>query len=80
MEPASTRELREEIEDIDAKIIDLNATRIRLITNNPTKRAGLLGHGIEIVETVPIIIQPNKTNFRYLKTKQDKMGHNLHLQ
>ncbi|MBR4218775.1 MAG: bifunctional 3,4-dihydroxy-2-butanone-4-phosphate synthase/GTP cyclohydrolase II [Bacteroidales bacterium] len=66
---------------IGAQILrDLNATRIRLITNNPTKRAGLLGHGIEIVETVPIIIQPNKTNFRYLKTKQDKMGHNLHLQ
>ena len=66
---------------IGAQILrDLDATRIRLITNNPTKRAGLLGHGIEIVETVPIIIQPNKTNFRYLKTKQDKMGHNLHLQ
>lgn len=65
---------------IGAQILrDLNATKIRLITNNPTKRAGLLGHGIEIVETVPMIIEPNETNRRYLKTKQDKMGHNLHL-
>lgn len=65
---------------IGAQILrDLNATKIKLITNNPTKRAGLLGHGIEIVETVPIIIEPNENNARYLKTKQDKMGHTLHL-
>jgi 3,4-dihydroxy 2-butanone 4-phosphate synthase/GTP cyclohydrolase II len=66
---------------IGAQILqDLNATRIRLITNNPTKRAGLLGHGIEIVETVPIIIEPNDKNLYYLKTKQSKMGHDLHLE
>ncbi len=65
---------------IGAQILcDLGATRIRLITNNPTKRAGLLGHGIEIVDTVPIIIEPNKDNLRYLKTKQCKMGHDLHI-
>ena len=65
---------------IGAQILhDLNATCIKLITNNPTKRAGLLGHGIEIVETVPIIIEPNNNNLRYLKTKQSKMGHDLHL-
>ncbi len=65
---------------IGAQILrDLNATKVRLITNNPTKRAGLLGHGIQIIETVPIIIQPNDNNRKYLKTKQDKMGHNLHL-
>ncbi|MDR1878372.1 MAG: bifunctional 3,4-dihydroxy-2-butanone-4-phosphate synthase/GTP cyclohydrolase II [Bacteroidales bacterium] len=65
---------------IGAQILcDLNATRVRLITNNPTKRAGLLGHGIEIVETVPLIIEPNKDNLRYLKTKQSKMGHDLHI-
>ena len=65
---------------IGAQILrDQHATRLRLITNNPAKRAGLLGHGIEIVETVPIIIEPNEINRFYLKTKQDKMGHNLHL-
>ena len=65
---------------IGAQILsDLDATRIHLITNNPTKRAGLLGHGIEIIDTVPIIIEPNEKNLRYLKTKQSKMGHDLHL-
>lgn len=58
----------------------LNACKIRLITNNPTKRVGLSGHGIEIVDTVSMIIKPNKYNKKYLKTKQDKMGHNLHIQ
>ena len=66
---------------IGAQILsDLDATRIHLITNNPTKRAGLLGHGIEIIDTVPIIIEPNEKNIRYLKTKQSKMGHNLHIE
>lgn len=65
---------------IGAQILrDQKATRLHLITNNPSKRAGLLGHGIEIVETVPIIIEPNDINRFYLKTKQEKMGHNLHL-
>ena len=65
---------------IGAQILrDQKATRLRLITNNPAKRAGLLGHGIEIIETVPIIIEPNDINRFYLKTKQEKMGHNLHL-
>lgn len=65
---------------IGAQILkDLHATKIQLITNNPTKRAGLLGHGIKIVDTIPIIIKPNNINLKYLKTKQTKMGHNLHL-
>lgn len=57
----------------------LGAARIRLISNNPTKKIGLEGYGINIVETIPLIIQPGKFNSRYLKTKQEKMGHLLHL-
>lgn len=57
----------------------LNANRIRLITNNPTKKAGLTGYGIQIIENIPLIIKPNKYNEFYLRTKQEKMGHELHL-
>ncbi len=65
---------------IGAQILrDLNANKIILLTNNPTKRVGLSSYGIEIVESRPIIIPPSKHNFRYLKTKQDRMGHDLHL-
>ena len=65
---------------IGAQILrDLNVKKMRLITNNPVKRAGLEGYGLEITETVPIVIPPNKYNERYLKTKQDRMGHDLHL-
>jgi 3,4-dihydroxy 2-butanone 4-phosphate synthase/GTP cyclohydrolase II len=65
---------------VGAQILrDLNATKIQLITNNPSKRVGLSGHGIEIVSTVPIIIEPKSDNYRYLKTKQEKMGHDLHI-
>lgn len=65
---------------IGAQIIrDLGAAKIRLITNNPGKRSGLTGYGIEIVENIPIIIKPNKYNKYYLKTKQDKMGHTLNI-
>ena len=65
---------------IGAQILrDLGVTKMRLITNNPVKRSGLEGYGLEIVETVPIVIEPNKFNERYLKTKQDRMGHDLHL-
>jgi len=65
---------------VGAQILrDLNATKIQLITNNPAKRVGLSGHGIEIVSTIPIIVDPKRENYKYLKTKQEKMGHHLHL-
>jgi 3,4-dihydroxy 2-butanone 4-phosphate synthase/GTP cyclohydrolase II len=55
----------------------LNVTKLKLISNNPKKRAGLEGYGIEIVDTVPIRIDPNPYNERYLKTKRDKLGHTI---
>ncbi len=65
---------------VGAQILrDLNATKIRLLTNNHTKKVGLSSYGIEIVEVIPIIIPPSPHNIRYLKTKQDRMGHDLHL-
>lgn len=55
----------------------LKADKIKLITNNPVKRIGLEGYGIEIVDSVPIVIEPNAHNQRYLQTKQNRMGHQL---
>lgn len=55
----------------------LNVCNIRLISNNPKKRAGLLGYGLQIVDTVPIQTTPNKYNQKYLETKRDKLGHEL---
>jgi 3,4-dihydroxy 2-butanone 4-phosphate synthase/GTP cyclohydrolase II len=55
----------------------LGITRILLLSNNPKKRAGLSGYGLEIVETVPIEIDPNPHNERYLQTKRDKLGHQI---
>lgn len=55
----------------------LNITKLRLMSNNPKKRAGLLGYGLEIVETVPIEILPNPHNEKYLFTKRDKLGHDI---
>ena len=57
----------------------LGVHKMRLLTNNPTKRVGLEAYGLEIVENVPIEITPNEYDYRYLKTKQDRMGHTLHL-
>lgn len=65
---------------VGAQILrELGVGKIRLITNNPVKRVGLEGYGLEIVENVPIEIQPNEYNERYLKTKKERMGHKLHL-
>lgn len=57
----------------------LGVHKMRLMTNNPVKRVGLEAYGLEIVENVPIEIAPNAYNLRYLKTKQERMGHTLHL-
>lgn len=57
----------------------LGVHKMRLITNNPTKRVGLEAYGLEIVENVPIEITPNEYDYKYLKTKKDRMGHTLHL-
>lgn len=52
-------------------------SKMRLMSNNPTKRAGLIGYGLEIVENIPIEIESNQHNESYLKTKRDKMGHQI---
>lgn len=57
----------------------LGVHKMRLMTNNPTKRVGLEAYGLEIVENVPIEITPNEYDYKYLKTKKERMGHNLHL-
>lgn len=58
-------------------LYDLGVRKMRLISNNPSKRAGLTGFGLEIVETVPIITEPTEYSRRYLQTKKEKMGHSL---
>ncbi|HEY8511640.1 MAG TPA: bifunctional 3,4-dihydroxy-2-butanone-4-phosphate synthase/GTP cyclohydrolase II [Cyclobacteriaceae bacterium] len=63
---------------VGAQILrDLGISKIRLITNNPKKRVGLMGYGLEIVENLPIEISPNVHNERYLLTKRDKLGHTI---
>jgi 3,4-dihydroxy 2-butanone 4-phosphate synthase/GTP cyclohydrolase II len=57
----------------------LGIHKMRLLTNNPVKRVGLEAYGLEIVENIPIEVTPNEYNLRYLQTKKERMGHNLHL-
>ena len=65
---------------VGAQILrEMGAKHLRLLTNNPVKRVGLESYGIEIVENIPIEIAPNKYNERYMRTKKEKMHHNLHL-
>src|SRR5690554_881046 len=65
---------------IGAQILrDLGVRKMKLMTNNPTKRTALLGYSLEIVENIPLEIESNIHNELYLKTKKDKMGHALHL-
>jgi 3,4-dihydroxy 2-butanone 4-phosphate synthase/GTP cyclohydrolase II len=63
---------------VGAQILrDLGVRRMKLLSNNPQKRAGLIGYGLTIEETIPIEISPNQHNENYLKTKRDKLGHTI---
>lgn len=63
---------------VGAQILrNLGITKMRLLTNNPVKRVGLEGFGLEVVDIIPIEIEPNEYNQKYLKTKRDRMGHHL---
>ncbi|MDE6769819.1 MAG: GTP cyclohydrolase II, partial [Muribaculaceae bacterium] len=56
----------------------LGIHKMRLMTNNPVKRIGLEGYGLEVTENVPLEVEPNKYNRFYMHTKKERMGHNLH--
>ncbi|MBW2417288.1 MAG: bifunctional 3,4-dihydroxy-2-butanone-4-phosphate synthase/GTP cyclohydrolase II [Deltaproteobacteria bacterium] len=60
-------------------LVELGVRQLRMITNNPGKRAGIEGYGLQIVERVPLEIKPNAANLKYLRTKKEKLGHVLHL-
>ena len=60
-------------------LVDLGVRKMRMITNNPGKRAGIEGYGLAIVDRVPLEITPNEKNLEYLRTKKEKLGHVLHL-
>ena len=65
---------------IGAQILaDLGLKKIRLLTNNPKKIVGLEGYGLEVIERIPLRIRPRKTNKKYLKTKKEKLGHDIKL-
>ena len=73
--PADLREY-----GIGAQILyDLGVRKIRALTNNPKKIVGLSGYGLEVVERVPLQEGENEANYKYLKTKKDKMGHLLEI-
>ena len=58
-------------------LVDLGIHSMRLLSNNPAKRAGLEGYGLRVTGRVPLPISPNPENLRYLRTKRDRMGHDL---
>ena len=63
---------------VGAQILgQLGVRKMRLLTNNPVKRVGLEAYGLEIIENVPIEVEPNAYNVRYLETKRNRMGHTL---
>ena len=61
-------------------LADLGLRSLRLLTNNPRKIAGLQGHGLQVTARMPLEVDPNPHNERYLEAKREKMGHLLHLQ
>jgi len=61
-------------------LVDLGIKKIRLLTNNPRKIVGLEGYGLKVVERVPLEIEPNPSNYNYLKAKKEKLGHNLKIE
>ena len=64
---------------VGAQILrEIGVRKMRLMTNNPVKRVGLQSYGLEVVENVPIEVEPNPYNLRYMRTKKDRMGHHLH--
>jgi len=60
-------------------LVDLGIRHIRLLTNNPRKIVGLEGYGLKVIERVPLEISPNPFNYNYLKTKKEKLGHDLNI-
>jgi len=58
-------------------LVDLGVKNIRLLTNNPRKIVGVEGYGLKVIERVPLEVEPNPINYRYLKTKKEKLGHDL---
>ncbi len=68
-----------EYEAAAAMLLDLDVRRVRLMTSNPQKIAGLEAHGIDVVERVPMTIAPHPNNLQYMETKRDRMGHLLPL-
>jgi 3,4-dihydroxy 2-butanone 4-phosphate synthase/GTP cyclohydrolase II len=65
---------------VGAQILrEIGLGKIRLMTNNPVKRVGLEAYRLEITENVPIEVTPNQYNIRYMRTKKERMGHNLHM-
>ena len=61
-------------------LVDLGIRHIRLLTNNPRKIVGLEGYGLRVVERVPLEAEPNPINYKYLKTKKEKLGHDLSIE
>jgi len=60
-------------------LVDLGVKNIRLLTNNPRKIVGLEGYGLRVIERLPLEAEPNPVNYRYLKTKKEKLGHDLNI-